>query len=280
MEALTLVSSNKCFGGLQKVYSHFSSTLKCTMKFAIFLPPKSEAAPVPLLYWLSGLTCTEQNFIQKAGAQKYASELSLAIVCPDTSPRGCNIEGEEDSWDLGTGAGFYVDATQGKWKENYKMYSYVTKELPSLMENFPVDTKRQGIFGHSMGGHGALTCALKNPGMYKSVSAFAPICNPVDCPWGKKVFSNYLGDDQKAWEEHDATCLVQKYRGPPLMLLVDQGTEDGFLKDQQLLPERLLEASQKNGVGITLRMQEGYDHSYFFIATFIEDHLKHHAAAL
>ncbi|KAM7298685.1 putative esterase D [Ixodes scapularis] len=250
------------------------------MKFAIFLPPKSEAAPVPLLYWLSGLTCTEQNFIQKAGAQKYASELSLAIVCPDTSPRGCNIEGEEDSWDLGTGAGFYVDATQGKWKENYKMYSYVTKELPSLMENFPVDTKRQGIFGHSMGGHGALTCALKNPGMYKSVSAFAPICNPVDCPWGKKAFSNYLGDDQKAWEEHDATCLVQKYRGPPLMLLVDQGTEDGFLKDQQLLPERLLEASQKNGVGITLRMQEGYDHSYFFIATFIEDHLKHHAAAL
>lgn len=280
MEALTLVSSNKCFGGLQKVYSHFSSTLKCTMKFAIFLPPKSEAAPVPLLYWLSGLTCTEQNFIQKAGAQKYASELSLAIVCPDTSPRGCNIEGEEDSWDLGTGAGFYVDATQGKWKENYKMYSYVTKELPSLMENFPVDTKRQGIFGHSMGGHGALTCALKNPGMYKSVSAFAPICNPVDCPWGKKVFSNYLGDDQKAWEEHDATCLVQKYKGPPLMLLVDQGTEDGFLKDQQLLPERLLEASQKSGVGITLRMQEGYDHSYFFIATFIEDHLKHHAAAL
>ncbi|XP_002415084.4 S-formylglutathione hydrolase [Ixodes scapularis] len=280
MEALTLVSSNKCFGGLQKVYSHFSSTLKCTMKFAIFLPPKSEAAPVPLLYWLSGLTCTEQNFIQKAGAQKYASELSLAIVCPDTSPRGCNIEGEEDSWDLGTGAGFYVDATQGKWKENYKMYSYVTKELPSLMENFPVDTKRQGIFGHSMGGHGALTCALKNPGMYKSVSAFAPICNPVNCPWGKKAFSNYLGDDQKAWEEHDATCLVQKYRGPPLMLLVDQGTEDGFLKDQQLLPESLLEASQKNGVGITLRMQEGYDHSYFFIATFIEDHLKHHAAAL
>ncbi|CAN7943268.1 unnamed protein product [Ixodes pacificus] len=280
MEALTLVSSNKCFGGLQKVYSHFSSTLKCTMKFAIFLPPKSEAAPVPLLYWLSGLTCTEQNFIQKAGAQKYASELSLAIVCPDTSPRGCNIEGEEDSWDLGTGAGFYVDATQGKWKENYKMYSYVTKELPSLMENFPVDTKRQGIFGHSMGGHGALTCALKNPGMYKSVSAFAPICNPVDCPWGKKVFSNYLGDDQKAWEEHDATCLVQKYKGPPLMLLVDQGTEDGFLKDQQLLPERLLDASQKSGVGITLRMQEGYDHSYFFIATFIEDHLKHHAAAL
>ncbi|CAN7993370.1 unnamed protein product [Ixodes hexagonus] len=280
MEALTLVSSNKCFGGLQKVYSHFSTTLKCTMKFAIYLPPKSEVAPVPLLYWLSGLTCTEQNFIQKAGAQKYASELSLAIVCPDTSPRGCNIDGEEDSWDLGTGAGFYVDATQGKWKENYQMYSYVTKELPSLMKNFPVDTKRQGIFGHSMGGHGALICALKNPGVYKSVSAFAPICNPVDCPWGKKAFSNYLGDDRKAWEEHDATCLVQKYKGPPLMLLVDQGKEDSFLKDQQLLPERLLEAGQKNGVGVTLRMQEGYDHSYFFIATFIEDHLKHHAAAL
>lgn len=280
MESLTLVSSNKCFGGLQKVYSHFSSTLKCTMKFAIYLPPKSEVAPVPLLYWLSGLTCTEQNFIQKAGAQKYASELSLAIVCPDTSPRGCSIEGEEDSWDLGTGAGFYVDAIQGKWKENYRMYSYVTKELPALMKNFPVDTKRQGIFGHSMGGHGALICALKNPGVYKSVSAFSPICNPMDCPWGKKAFSNYLGDDRKVWEEHDATCLVQKYKGPPLMLLIDQGKEDSFLKDQQLLPERLLEAGQKNGVGVTLRMQEGYDHSYFFIATFIEDHLKHHAAAL
>ncbi|XP_037527846.1 S-formylglutathione hydrolase [Rhipicephalus sanguineus] len=281
MEALTLVSSNKSFNGLQKVYSHFSETLKCSMKFAIYLPPKSEVTSVPLLYWLSGLTCTEQNFIQKAGAQRYASEMSIAIVCPDTSPRGCNIEGEDDSYDLGTGAGFYVDATQGKWKANYKMYSYVTKELPALIkENFPVDTTRQGIFGHSMGGHGALICALKNPGMYKSVSAFAPICHPTECPWGKKAFSNYLGEDRAAWEEYDATCLVQKYKGPPLWLFIDQGKEDNFLKDQQLLPEHLLEAGQKNGVGITLRMQEGYDHSYFFIASFIEDHIKHHIAAL
>lgn len=279
MEALTLVSSNKSFNGLQKVYSHFSETLKCSMKFAIYLPPKSEVTSVPLLYWLSGLTCTEQNFIQKAGAQRYASEMSIAIVCPDTSPRGCNIEGEDDSYDLGTGAGFYVDATQGKWKANYMMYSYVTKELPALIkENFPVDTTRQGIFGHSMGGHGALICALKNPGMYKSVSAFAPICHPTECPWGKKAFSNYLGEDRAAWEEYDATCLVQKYKGPPLWLFIDQ--EDNFLKDQQLLPEHLLEAGQKNGVGITLRMQEGYDHSYFFIASFIEDHIKHHIAAL
>ncbi|XP_077504817.1 S-formylglutathione hydrolase [Amblyomma americanum] len=281
MEALTLVSSNKCFNGFQKVYSHFSETLKCSMKFAIYLPPKSEVTAVPLLYWLSGLTCTEQNFIQKAGAQRCASEMSVAIVCPDTSPRGCNIEGEDDSYDLGTGAGFYVDATQGKWKENYKMYSYVTKELPAIVKkNFPVDTTRQGIFGHSMGGHGALICALKNPGMYKSVSAFAPICNPIDCPWGKKAFSNYLGEDHKAWEEYDATCLVQKYKGPPLWFLIDQGKEDNFLKDQQLLPERFLEAAQKNGAGITLRMQEGYDHSYFFIASFIEEHIRHHATAL
>lgn len=263
------------------MYSHFSETLKCSMKFAIYLPPKAEVASVPVLYWLSGLTCTEQNFIQKAGAQKYASDLSVAIVCPDTSPRGCNIEGEDDSWDFGTGAGFYVDATRGKWKEHYRMYSYVTKELPFIMkENFPVDTTRQGIFGHSMGGHGALICALKNPGMYKSVSAFAPICNPVNCPWGQKAFSNYLGDDKKAWEEYDATCLVQKYKGPPLWFLIDQGKDDSFLKDQQLLPERLLEAGQKNGVGVTLRMQEGYDHSYFFITTYIEDHVKHHASAM
>ncbi|KAL3199639.1 hypothetical protein MRX96_001394 [Rhipicephalus microplus] len=248
MEALTLVSSNKCFNGLQKVYSHFSETLKCSMKFAIYLPPKSEVTSVPLLYWLSG---------------------------------GCNIEGEDDSYDLGTGAGFYVDATQGKWKANYKMYSYVTKELPAVIkENFPVDTTRQGIFGHSMGGHGALICALKNPGMYKSVSAFAPICHPTECAWGKNAFSNYLGEDRATWEEYDATCLVQKYKGPPLWLFIDQGKEDNFLKDQQLLPEHLLEAGQKNGVGVTLRMQEGYDHSYFFIASFIEDHIKHHIAAL
>lgn len=251
------------------------------MKFAIYLPPKAEESKVPVLYWLSGLTCTEQNFIQKAGAQKDASKHSVAIVCPDTSPRGCNIEGEDDSWDFGTGAGFYLNATQEKWKEHYNMYDYVTKELPDVVaKNFPVDATRQGVFGHSMGGHGALICAMKNPGMYKSVSAFAPICNPMDCPWGQKAFTNYLGADQKSWEEYDATHLVRKYKGPPLTLLIDQGKEDNFLKEKQLLPERLLEAARENGVAVTLRMQEGYDHSYFFIATFIEDHIKHHAQLL
>ncbi|PVD18502.1 hypothetical protein C0Q70_21051 [Pomacea canaliculata] len=247
MANLQEVSSNKIFGGYQKVYSHESTELKCVMRFAVYLPPAAETGKVPVLYWLSGLTCTEQNFITKAGVQKYASELGLIIVAPDTSPRGIGIQGEDDSYDFGTGAGFYVDATQDKWKNNYRMYSYVTRE---------------------------------NPGMFRSVSAFAPICNPIKCPWGQKAFTGYLGTDTQMWEQYDATSLIAKYSGPSLELFVDQGKEDNFLSDGQLLPDRLMEACTVNKVPIILRMQEGYDHSYYFIATFIEDHVRHHAKFL
>ncbi|XP_025079222.1 LOW QUALITY PROTEIN: S-formylglutathione hydrolase-like [Pomacea canaliculata] len=281
MANLQEVSSNKIFGGYQKVYSHESTELKCVMRFAVYLPPAAETGKVPVLYWLSGLTCTEQNFITKAGVQKYASELGLIIVAPDTSPRGIGIQGEDDSYDFGTGAGFYVDATQDKWKNNYRMYSYVTRELPKLIStNFPTIPDRQSIFGHSMGGHGALILALKNPGMFRSVSAFAPICNPIKCPWGQKAFTGYLGTDTQMWEQYDATSLIAKYSGPSLELFVDQGKEDNFLSDGQLLPDRLMEACTVNKVPIILRMQEGYDHSYYFIATFIEDHVRHHAKFL
>ncbi|KAL8583221.1 hypothetical protein ACOMHN_013776 [Nucella lapillus] len=281
MAQLQSVSSNKMFGGHQKVFSHQSSELKCTMKFGIYLPPAADEGKVPVLYWLSGLTCTEQNFVTKAGAQKYASEQGLIIVAPDTSPRGVGIEGEDDSYDLGTGAGFYVDSTQDKWKNNYRMYSYITKELPALINaNFPALADKRSIFGHSMGGHGALICALKNPGMYRSVSAFAPICNPSQCPWGKKAFAEYLGTDTATWEAYDATCLLRKYSGPPLELLVDQGKADNFLGDNQLLPDKLMEACTPTKMSLVMRMQEGYDHSYFFIASFMEDHVKHHAQYL
>ncbi|KAK7090004.1 hypothetical protein V1264_009867 [Littorina saxatilis] len=281
MVNLQEVSNNKVFGGQQKVFSHQSTELKCTMKFGIFLPPAVEKGKVPVLYWLSGLTCTEQNFISKAGAQKYATEHGLILVAPDTSPRGVGIEGEDDSYDFGSGAGFYVDATQEKWKTNYRMYSYITKELPALINaNFPTIPDRQSIFGHSMGGHGAIVCALKNPGMFRSVSAFAPISNPTHCAWGKKAFAGYLGTDTKAWEEYDSVCLLHKYNGPPIELLVDQGKADNFLADKQLLPDNLIEACTATKSPVVLRMQEGYDHSYFFIATFIEDHIKHHAKFL
>ncbi|KAG8235423.1 hypothetical protein J437_LFUL017391 [Ladona fulva] len=276
----TEVSSNRCFGGYQKVFSHESKELKCKMNFAVYLPPQAEndGEKLPVVYWLSGLTCTEQNFIQKAGAQRYASELGIIIVCPDTSPRGCNIPGEDDSWDFGTGAGFYVDATADPWKKNYRMFSYVTEELPNLIEDsFPVDPNRKSIMGHSMGGHGALICALKTKGKYCSVSAFSPICHPTACPWGKKAFSGYLGggDGDKSWEEWDATCLVAKYNGPPLEILIHQ-----FLKENQLLPEKLVAACTQGKVPVVLHMSEGYDHSYYFIASFIGQHLEHHAKYL
>ncbi len=279
---LTLISSVKCCGGLQKVVEHASDVLKCKMKFAVFLPSKSDDGKVPVLYWLSGLTCTEQNFITKAGAQRYAEEYGIALVAPDTSPRGCNIEGEDDSWDFGTGAGFYVNATQEKWKTNYNMYSYVTMELPALVNsNFPVLSDRRSIFGHSMGGHGALVCALKNPGMYRSVSAFAPICNPSNCPWGDKAFSGYFGSDKEGWKRWDACELVKSYKGPPFSyILIDQGKDDTFYSQNQLLPENFVEACREGGVQVVLRMQEGYDHSYYFIASFLGDHLKHHADSL
>lgn len=283
MPEIVEVSSNKVFGGYQKVYSHESTELGCKMNFGVYLPPQAEEEPLPVIYWLSGLTCTEANFIQKASSQKYAAEHGVIIVAPDTSPRGLNIPGEDDNWDFGTGAGFYVDAEREPWKKNYRMYSYVTKELPNLInEKFRTMSEKQSIMGHSMGGHGALICALKNPGLYKTVSAFAPVSNPIECPWGQKAFSGYLGgdNDNETWKEWDSTELAKKYNGPPLDILIDQGKEDTFLKNGQLLPENLLSVAKDAGLTLILRFQEGYDHSYFFISTFIEDHIKHHVKYL
>lgn len=279
-EKLKLVASNKSAGGWHKRFSHASSSLGCDMVFAIYLPPQVEkGAKVPVLYWLSGLTCNDENFMQKAGAHKMAAELGIAIVAPDTSPRGEGVPDDaEKAWDFGLGAGFYLNATQAPWSRQYRMYDYVVKELPALIEaEFPV-TDRRGISGHSMGGHGALVAALKNPGRYGSVSAFAPITNPMNVPWGEKAFSNYLGDDREAWKEWD-TCELLAGATERLPLLVDQGDADGFL-ETQLKPQALVRAAEAAGHPLTLRMQPGYDHSYFFISTFIDDHLRHHAKAL
>ena len=275
-----IISESRCFGGMQGVYRHDSGVLGCAMRFAFFRPPQALEARVPVVYWLSGLTCTEENFITKAGAQRVAAELGLAIVAPDTSPRGLGIPGEAESWDFGLGAGFYVDATQPPWSRGYRMYSYVTRELPALVAaHFPVDATRTGILGHSMGGHGALTIALKNPRTYSSVSALAPIASPMRCPWGEKALSRYLGNDREAWREYDTTELVRSrgWAGPPV--LVDQGTRDPFL-ESQLKPQWLREAFDAAGAPLQLRMQDGYDHSYYFIATFIGDHLRFHASHL
>ncbi|HSS26625.1 MAG TPA: S-formylglutathione hydrolase [Usitatibacter sp.] len=277
---IATVSRHRCFGGTQAVHSHASSELGCTMRFGVFLPPQAAQGSVPALYWLSGLTCTEENFIVKAGAQRVASELGLALIVPDTSPRGLAIPGEAESFDFGLGAGFYVDASEAPWSRGYRMYSYVTRELPALVAaNFPVDAQRLGIFGHSMGGHGALTIALKNPRDYRSVSAFAPIASPMRSPWGEKALTGYLGPDRERWREYDATALIEArgWNGPPI--LVDQGTQDPFL-ELQLKPQLLRDACQAARVPLELRMQEGYDHSYFFIATFIADHLRFHARNL
>jgi len=279
VSSLKQVSSVKAFGGSVQRYSHTSDVLHCTMHFSVFVPPQAQQQQsVPVVYWLSGLTCTDENFTQKAGAQRVAAALGLFLVAPDTSPRGVNIEGEDDSWDFGSGAGFYVTATEPKWAKNYNMYDYVTKELPALINaNFPVLADRQSITGHSMGGHGALICALKNPGKYKSVSAFAPISNPINCPWGQKAFNGYLGGNQDSWQAWDATELAKNYEGPDLHILIDQGLDDKFYKEKQLLPEALRDASKQS---IQLRLQDGYDHSYYFIASFIEEHLRHHASFL
>ena len=266
-----------CFGGWQDVYEHASSTLDCTMRFAIYLPPQAGQAPVPVLYWLSGLTCNEQNFITKAGAQRYAAEHGIAIVCPDTSPRGDDVA-DAEGYDLGKGAGFYVNATQAPWAAHYRMHDYVVDELPALVEaNFPVTTSR-AISGHSMGGHGALVLALRNPGRYRSVSAFSPIVAPSQVPWGQKALTAYLGEDRAKWSAWDASELV-KQSSDKLPLLVDQGGDDEFL-DGQLRPPLLQAAAVAAGHPLQLRMRPGYDHSYYFIASFIGEHIGHHAAAL
>ncbi len=276
---MELVSQYRCFGGTVGFYQHTSAVCKSEMKFAVYLPPQADSEPVPVLYYLSGLTCTEENFTTKAGAQQFAAKYGLILVAPDTSPRNTGIPGENDDWDLGSGAGFYVDATEAPWSRYYNMYSYVTQELPALMAaHFPVQAERQGIFGHSMGGHGALICALKNPQQYGSVSAFAPIVAPMRCPWGQKAFSVYLGPDSSTWKAYDASELVlsTQLEHP---ILIDQGTADSFL-EKQLMPERFEQACRQAGQALTLRMQSGYDHSYYFIATFMEDHIRHHAEQL
>ncbi|WP_440812766.1 S-formylglutathione hydrolase [Pseudomonas syringae] len=274
------ISCQKSFGGWHKRYKHHSTVLGCDMVFAVYLPPQAEqGGKLPVLYWLSGLTCTDENFMQKAAAHRLAAELGIIIVAPDTSPRGADVADDPDgAWDFGQGAGFYLNATEAPYARHYQMHDYVVKELPALIEaHFPASQARS-ISGHSMGGHGALICALRNPGRYRSVSAFSPISNPIDCPWGQKAFSRYLGEDRSRWREWDASVLMSDV-AEKLPTLVDQGDRDDFLVNQ-LKPEALVQAAKAAHYPLTLRMQPGYDHSYFFIASFIEDHLRHHAQAL
>ncbi len=270
----------KSFGGWQKQFEHDSQTLGCEMRFSVFVPSLAESQKVPVLYWLSGLTCTDENFVHKAGAQKYAERHGLIIVAPDTSPRGEGVPDDEDgAYDFGLGAGFYLNATEEPWSEHYKMYDYVIDEMPKLIEReFAVDPSRQGIFGHSMGGHGALVLGLRNPERFRSISAFSPVCAPMQCPWGQKAFSNYLGSDREKWRAYDATELV-KAGAEKRTLFIDQGLADEFL-DEQLHPHLLEQACRDHDHPINLRRHEGYDHSYFFIASFVGDHITFHAKAL
>jgi S-formylglutathione hydrolase len=276
---LEQIASRRCFDGWQNRYRHRSDTLGCDMHFSVYLPPQAEKEPVPVVYWLSGLTCSDLNFVEKAGAQRYAAELGLAIVCPDTSPRGLDLPGEGDSYDLGSGAGFYVNATQEPWAPHYRMYDYVVEELPRLVEGgaLPIAPARS-ICGHSMGGHGALMIALRNPGRYRAVSAFAPIVAPSRVPWGQKALGAYLGEDEQAWTAYD-TCALLPQAQERLPLLVDQGEADEFLAEE-LRPELLEAACREHGHPLKLRRHPGYDHSYYFIASFIGDHLRYHARGL
>lgn len=280
-ETLALLSDVRCFGGRQLQYQHPSSSTQCSMRFSIYLPPQAEQGKVPVLYWLSGLTCTDENFVQKAGAQRYAAELGFAVVVPDTSPRGDQVADDPDgAYDFGLGAGFYVNATQAPWKAHYRMYDYVVSELTELVsQHFPVDANRAGIFGHSMGGHGALTLGLRNPDRFKSISAFAPIVAPTQCPWGQKALRGYFGDNLEAWKQSDACELLRHMEGPPQPLLIDQGSADQFLQEQ-LKPQLLEQVCQQRGFDLTLNLHEGYDHSYFFIASLIEQHFQFHAQHL
>ena len=276
--AIETISESKCFGGMQGFYRHDSAVCNGPMRFAVFVPPQAATARVPVLYYLSGLTCTEENFTVKAGAQRVAAELGLMLVVPDTSPRNTGIAGEADEEHFGAGAGFYVDATQAPWSRHFNMYSYVTAELPALIgAHFPADLQREGIFGHSMGGHGALTIALKNPSRYRSLSAFAPISAPMRAEWSQRAFARYLGEDREAWKQYDACELIAKQRFPGT-ILVDQGEEDPLIGN--LRPDLLDEACKAAGQALNLRMQRGYNHNYFFVSTFVEDHLRHHASLL
>ncbi len=279
-KTLTSLSQHACFGGTVGIYSHQSEQCHCPMKFAVYVPPQAQSQPVPVLYFLAGLTCTEQNFITKAGAQAYAARHGLMLVAPDTSPRGDDVP-DEEGWDFGSGAGFYVDATEEPWATHYRMYSYVTEELPAVIQsNFSVNAAKQGIFGHSMGGHGALVCGLRNPETYQSISAFAPIAAPKQCAWGQKALGKYLGSDSATWSDYDASELVKHHGQADRRILIDQGLADSFLEQQQLKPELFKAACEQAGQPITLRMQPDYDHGYYFIASFMEDHIKHHAQVL
>ena len=278
--SLEQIAANQCFGGQQLRYRHQSTSLNCEMTFSVYLPPQAQNRSVPVLYWLSGLTCTDENFVHKAGAQQFAAQFGLAIVCPDTSPRGEGVADDpEGAYDMGLGAGFYINATQQPWAQHYRMYDYVVEELPALINGeFPVDPEAMSISGHSMGGHGALTIALKNPQRYRSVSAFSPICAPTNCPWGEKVFSHYLGDNKTDWLHYDSVELV-KQAGAQLPVLVDQGEADNFLA-QQLKTQLLIDMAKQKDFPMTIRMQPAYDHSYFFIATFMAEHLAFHSKFL
>ena len=282
--SLELLHAHACFGGAQRFYPHSSREIGLPMKFSVYLPPQAlQGAKVPALIYLAGLTCNEETFMTKAGAQRLAAELGLALVAPDTSPRGANAPGEADSWDFGVGAGFYLDATQTPWEAHWRMESYLTRDLlPLLGKHLSIDPERVGIFGHSMGGHGALTLALRHPGMFKSLSAFAPIAAPTQCPWGRKAFAGYLGKDEAEWPNHDASALMaaQKTAPYPGGILIDQGLADKFLIEKQLLPEAFEAACEKIGQPLNLRRQAGYDHGYYFIQTFMADHLAHHAREL
>lgn len=277
--ALETLSEHRCFGGVQGFYHHSSAEIGLPMKFGVFVPPQASQGPVPVLFFLAGLTCTEETFATKAGAQRLAAELGLMIVTPDTSPRDTGIDGASAAWDFGHGAGFYLDATEAPWSKHFRMESWITQELRSLvLSQFAARADRVGLFGHSMGGHGALTLALRHPALYQSVSAFAPIAAPTQCPWGEKAFTGYLGADRSSWAAHDATALIKAgSKLPPL--LIDQGLADNFLA-AQLHPHLFEAACEQAGQPLTLRRHAGYDHGYYFISSFIEDHLHHHAQAL
>jgi S-formylglutathione hydrolase len=283
-EALKQVGCCKSFGGWIESYTHQSQKNNCQMRFSLYLPPQMESSGtlLPALYWLSGLTCTDENFINKSGAMQYAAKHGIVLIVPDTSPRGEEVPDDPDqAWDFGLGAGFYINATKEPWSANYQMYDYIVSELPELIETHfkKINPKRKSIFGHSMGGHGAIMIALSNPGVYQSVSAFSPIVAPSDCPWGKKAFSNYLGEDQKKWEVYDSCYLIRSQLTERLPILIDQGQDDGFL-EVQLKPEKIQAACQSAKHPLTLRFQAGYDHSYFFISSFIESHITYHAQFL